>query len=132
MAFERQDTTEELGQVLTRIKDIIQAGKVTTEERQSAGWKYGGKELETELELLNEILRIKYKVLESNVFHFINGANIHNPTKRLLMIPITGTPRLKSGETLTPTNCYYTEEVQLLFGERWNIILVPLAEKDTP
>jgi hypothetical protein len=44
------------------------------------------------------------------------------------MIPLNGTPKLNSGVTLSPENYYYTEEGQLLFGERWDIILVPLAE----
>lgn len=45
------------------------------------------------------------------------------------MIPVNGTPKLKSGEKLLPGNCYYTEEGQLLFGERWDIILAALAEE---
>ncbi|KAL2817420.1 hypothetical protein BDW59DRAFT_132639 [Aspergillus cavernicola] len=132
MALQQQVITGAMKDIITRIKKLIQDEKVTTEEKKSGGWKYGGRELETEIELLNAAMSSEYKVLECNAFHFINGANIRNPTKRLLMIPVNGTPKLKSGETLPSENCYYTDEGQLLFGERWDIILAALAEKDTP
>jgi hypothetical protein len=62
MALQRQDIAGELKDILIRIKGLIQAGKVTTEERKSAGWRYGGKELNTEIDLLNATLEEKYKV----------------------------------------------------------------------
>ncbi|KAL4931388.1 uncharacterized protein BDV17DRAFT_288931 [Aspergillus undulatus] len=110
---------------------VIRAEKVTTEEKKPGGWRYVGTELESELKLLNGIVGKEYKVLESNVFHFVNGANVRNRTKRLLLIPVNGTPKSISGEPLLDDSYYCTEAGQLLFGERWDIILAALAEKET-
>ncbi|PYH46591.1 uncharacterized protein BP01DRAFT_17764 [Aspergillus saccharolyticus JOP 1030-1] len=131
MFLQRQDISEAMKSALTRIRELILAEKVSTEEKRQGGWKYGGKELEFEMRLLNDAMDSKYKVLDSNVFHFVNGAIIHNPTKSLVMIPLNGTPKLNSGEPLLLDTSYYTEERQLLFGEQWDIILAAM-EKDTP
>lgn len=129
MVLQRQDISRTMKDVITRIKSLIRDNKVTKEEEHTGGWKYGGKELEAEIELLITAMDNDYEVLNCNVFHFVNGANIRNPTNRLLILPINGTPKLSSGELLLPENYYYAESGQLLFGDRWDIILAALGEK---
>ncbi|KAL4948035.1 hypothetical protein BDW69DRAFT_101557 [Aspergillus filifer] len=133
MALQQQGITGAMKDIIVGIKNLIQDGKVTIEERTTEerwiGWKYGGSELEKQIESLTEAMSDEFKVVDCNAFHFVNGASTRNPTKRLLIIPVNGTPKLKSGKPLLSENFYYTEENLLLFGERCDIILAALEEK---
>ncbi|KAL4931387.1 uncharacterized protein BDV17DRAFT_256751 [Aspergillus undulatus] len=134
MVTQQHEISGGMQDTITRIQSLIQTKKVTKQGTPES-WRYGGKELEAEMERLRTNLRLHggYKVLGCNVFHFESGANINNPTKRLLMIPVNGAPTrdTPSGEPLLSNSYYYTEDDQLLFGEGWDIILAALAEKST-
>lgn len=62
MAFQQKDITGTMKEALARIKDLIQDEKVTIEEKRSGGWKYGGRELQTEIESLSMAMSSEYKV----------------------------------------------------------------------
>lgn len=84
MALQRQDITGAMKDVITRIKGLIQTEKFTTEEKTTGGWKYGGRELETEIELLNATMDSEYKVSTRPVFvSYSNLARCLSPTSSI-------------------------------------------------
>ena len=57
--------------IITRIKGLIQTGKVTIEEKKAGGWRYSGTELEAEIKLLNATIDSKYTVSTRPVSYFV-------------------------------------------------------------
>lgn len=124
--------SESVKDIVSEMRKLVKNKKAIREQKGEMVWQYGGQDF------LNEIVRLKAemvnmgkKVVECNAFHFGRGANIKNPTKRLILIPINGTSTLRPGGPLLPeTSLYIEDERSLLGGEGGvDVIFVALAEE---
>lgn len=69
-----------------------------------------------------------FQVIECNAYHFLKGANIQNPTKRLFLIPVNGTPTLVPDCPLSQCSCYFFDDSRTLLGEEIDIITLVLGK----
>ncbi|KAJ5737348.1 uncharacterized protein N7483_002473 [Penicillium malachiteum] len=108
------------------------------------GWQYGGKTFNDAVNLLKDDMKKDLQgqgidVAGCTVRHFYRGANItpHDPTKRLLIIPINGVSTLSppgppSGELPLDTYCLIDDQ-PTLSGRNIDVIFVAFdARKENP
>ncbi|EAW20664.1 uncharacterized protein NFIA_030970 [Aspergillus fischeri NRRL 181] len=93
--------------ILKEVKNLIANEPEIKEEKLGMGRVYGGVVLTKIDELKSELEIEGYKC---NIFHFLRGANVRNPTTRLLLIPINGKATLSKGEPLVQEEAYFIED----------------------
>ncbi|KAH8430198.1 uncharacterized protein LDX57_007867 [Aspergillus melleus] len=131
-------SSEPLSPAFTNIVDdlasLINEGNVQKAVVEG-GWRYHGEAFQKEIDKLEEMMvRCGNKVIRCHATHFTRGANIQNPTKRLVIFQIRGTsklvdpgsyqylessqtPKPAPGELLQSSSYQYLEESRTLIAE---------------
>jgi hypothetical protein len=120
--------------IIDKMGSLISEGKVT-KTAFAGGWRYSGESF------LEQIAKLKKamtdggnEVVECHATHFTRGANIGNPTGRLILIQIRGTSILDPGGLLPPGSYQYLENSRTLIsedGKGVDVGVVVLAEETT-
>ncbi|KAF7134037.1 hypothetical protein CNMCM5793_005617 [Aspergillus hiratsukae] len=103
--------SEGVKQIIGTMRELIE-NKIAIKEKKVEGdvWKYSGEEFLSEVSKLeNEMRKQGANVEQCNAYHCVRGANIHNLTGRLFLIPVNGTPTLTKGGPLLPGSRYFFE-----------------------
>lgn len=132
----------------------MEARKVNAEEINEAGWKWGGAEFENGIEQLriqleNEgigpvsdatgvhieiscaALTQSFQIIECNAVRLFRGATLRNPTKRLILITLTGSPSFVPGPHLEKGSLYdLSEEGQQILSLCADIIFIRVAKDE--
>ncbi|GIJ86932.1 hypothetical protein Asppvi_005831 [Aspergillus pseudoviridinutans] len=120
--------------IIDKIGSLISEGKVG-KTTIAGGWRYSGEDFETQIaELEKAMTDGGNDVVACHATHFTRGANIGNPTGRLILIQIHGTSILDPGGLLSPGSYQYLEDSRTLIsqdGKGVDIGVVVLAKNST-
>ncbi|KAL2829549.1 hypothetical protein BDW59DRAFT_36288 [Aspergillus cavernicola] len=96
--------------IVDKLRDLINTGNVS-KATVEGGWRYYGETFQKEINQLREaITKSGNNVVECHAAHFTRGANIWNPTNRLILIQIHGSSKIEPDESLRPGSYKYLEE----------------------
>ncbi|KAL3466426.1 hypothetical protein BJX64DRAFT_14453 [Aspergillus heterothallicus] len=102
--------------IIDRLASLMNDGNVL-KAAVDGGWRYYGEAIQKEIDdLKTMIVSGGNEVVRCHATHFTRGANIHNPTKRLVLIQIRGTSKLDPGELLLPGSYQYLEDSRTLIA----------------
>ncbi|KAJ0412964.1 hypothetical protein BJY00DRAFT_98639 [Aspergillus carlsbadensis] len=102
-------TSPAIQTIIDKLSVLIKAGNVS-KAAVEAGWRYYGESFQKEImELREAISKCGNNVIECHAAHFTRGANIRNPTNRLIIIQIHGCSKIEPGQLLRPGAYKYLE-----------------------
>ncbi|KAL4887781.1 hypothetical protein BDV59DRAFT_162604 [Aspergillus ambiguus] len=107
--------------VVDRIRTLISSNNAEKKEKEPGlTWNYVGMEITKELDnLKNDRMLVPEgsRAVACHAYHVLRGANILNPTSRLLLIIVNGTPTLDKNFRLLQDKYYTLEQERPLFGQ---------------